>query len=242
MRLLTLNIWNVSEPLERRFSALKAGLQTLRPDIVCLQEVARDPRSLRRQSDMVGELCGLHHRCDYDELSTLSRYPITRSATVELPPAARDKGPWPALLTECDTGSGPLRVVNAHFTWRVETLQERVAQAHVLLPAIERFASGRTAAGTILCGDFNDDLDSPVVRLIVENGFRDTFAQCRPREQGFTFSLSNPHVHRAHPRDQRIDYVFVAGDLKADDCAVVFDGRNGFDLASDHYGLFCTLG
>ena len=34
---------------------------------------------------------------------------------------------------------------------------------------------------------------------------------------------------------------FAAGDLKADDFAVVFDVRNGFDPASDHYDVFCKF-
>lgn len=239
MRLLTLNIWNASEPLERRFAALKAGLQKLRPDIVCLQEVDRDPLSTQRQSDIIGEVCGLHHRCDYGELSTLSRFPIVRSATADLPPAANDPGPWPALLVECTTDGGPLAVVNTHFTWRIDTLQERVAQAEVLLPAIERFAGRDTRK--ILCGDFNDDPDSPAIRLVLGSGFRDAFAERHPNDIGLTFSLDNPHVDRRYTRSQRLDYVFAAGGLTIDNCAVVFDGRNGFDLASDHYGVFCTF-
>src|SRR5665213_1430850 len=43
LTVLTLNLWNVSAPLAPRMAALVAGLKMLRPDIVCLQEVADDP-------------------------------------------------------------------------------------------------------------------------------------------------------------------------------------------------------
>jgi endonuclease/exonuclease/phosphatase family metal-dependent hydrolase len=49
-RVLTLNLWNISEPLAARYRALEAGLKQLRPDIVCLQEVYRDPASGRSQA------------------------------------------------------------------------------------------------------------------------------------------------------------------------------------------------
>ncbi len=40
LTVLTLNLWNISEPLAPRMAALEARLKTLRPEIVCLQEVA----------------------------------------------------------------------------------------------------------------------------------------------------------------------------------------------------------
>ena len=52
---LTLNLWNINEPLAARMSALQAGLKILRPDIVCLQEVTDEPRSQQRQSEFVAQ-------------------------------------------------------------------------------------------------------------------------------------------------------------------------------------------
>jgi endonuclease/exonuclease/phosphatase family metal-dependent hydrolase len=39
VRVLSLNLWNISEPLDQRMSALIAGIYQLKPDIVCFQEV-----------------------------------------------------------------------------------------------------------------------------------------------------------------------------------------------------------
>ena len=55
---LTLNLWNINEPLEPRYRALAAGLKLLRPDIICLQEVARDPKSGRSQAELSPKCAG----------------------------------------------------------------------------------------------------------------------------------------------------------------------------------------
>ena len=76
---LTLNLWNIEGPLEARYSALARGLKLLRPDIVCLEEVSRDPQSVRSQTELIAEYCNLAHCAEKDELSILSRYPVVGS-------------------------------------------------------------------------------------------------------------------------------------------------------------------
>jgi endonuclease/exonuclease/phosphatase family metal-dependent hydrolase len=238
---LTLNLWNINEPLASRFSALAAGLQVLRPDIVCLQEVARDPRSARRQSEFVAEMCNLTHAVDNDGLSILSRYPIVRSHSAALPEAPDDP-PRQVLLAETLIDSRPLLVGNTHLAWRPEMVAERKAQVESLLPAIARFASAGAAKAKLLCGDFNDDPDSPAVRLLLDSGegFHDVYAECHHDSPGFTWSLQNPYVDPSTNRDQRIDYIFATDEIESKDCSVVFDGGD-LNFASDHFGVFCHL-
>lgn len=237
---LTLNLWNVNEPLAARYSALATALKVLRPDIVCLQEVARDPRSARRQSELVGEMCNLTHAVDKDALSILSRYPFVRSHSAALPEFPGDE-PRQVLLAETLIEGRPLLVANTHLAWRPEMIAERKAQVETLLAAIERYSSTGRPKAKILCGDFNDDPDSPALRLVSDSsaGFRDAYAECGPHKPGFTWSLQNPYVDRSTNIDQRIDYIFAAGELIAEDCAVVFDGNDGLDIASDHFGVLC---
>ena len=237
LTVLTLNLWNISEPLAPRMAALEAGLKTLRPDIVCLQEVAVDPRTRQRQSAFAAEACGLPHTVDDDQLSILSRFPIDRGYSVALPEIPDDE-PRQALLIDARIGSRPVLVVNTHLCWRVEWLTERKTQVDVLLPAIERHGA-RDA--TILCGDFNDDPDSPA--LLAVNGYRlglrDSFAACHPDAPGLTWMRQNPYVHHTTERDQRIDYIFCAGALTPISSAVVFNDAKA--LASDHYGVFSVF-
>jgi endonuclease/exonuclease/phosphatase family metal-dependent hydrolase len=237
--ILTLNLWNVSEPLAPRMTALTTGLKILRPDIVCLQEVGDDPHSGRRQSALAAEACGLEYAVDNEALSILSRYPVTRRQSATLPEAPRDE-PRQVLMAECAVEGRPLVIANTHFAWRLEQLAERKAQSEAVLAAVAGFACD--VSDKVLCGDFNDDPDSPAARHVVERGYRDSYAACHPDDVGFTFSLDNPYVHRGYPRSQRIDYVFISGAREPETCAIVFDGRDGLDLASDHYGVFCRLG
>jgi endonuclease/exonuclease/phosphatase family metal-dependent hydrolase len=239
---LTLNLWNVSEPLASRMTALEAGLKMLRPDIVCLQEVAHDPRTRQRQSAFAAQACGLPHAADNKQLSILSRFPIERSYSVGLPEVPEDE-PRQVLMADVRIDGRPVLVANTHLCWRLEWLAERKTQVDVLLPAIERHRSANEAQAKILCGDFNDDPDAPALRAVLDSGigFGDSYAECGRDNPGFTWSRKNPYVHPSTIRDQRIDYIFSAGELTPKDCSVVFDGSNGRDLASDHFGVFCNF-
>jgi endonuclease/exonuclease/phosphatase family metal-dependent hydrolase len=200
IRVLTLNLWNVNEPLAARMSALAAAS------------------------------CGLAHAVDNDALSILSRFPVVRSQSAPLPEAPRDE-PRQVLLAEVLIEGRPLLVANTHLAWRPKMIVERKAQ--VLLAAIERQGAAHDAK--ILCGDFNDDPDSPALRAVLESGlgFHGVYTLCRSDDPGFRWSRQNP--------DQRIDYIFSAGALVPQDCAVVFNGGNRLGFASDHFGVFCNL-
>lgn len=237
LTVLTFNLWNISEPLAPRMAALEAGLKTLRPDIVCLQEVAVDPRTRQRQSAFAAEACGLTHIVDDEQLSILSRYPFERGYTVALPEILDDE-PRQALLTDARIAGRLVLVANTHLCWRVEWLAERKAQVDVLLPALERHGA-RDA--TILCGDFNDDPDSPALLAVKSHrlGLRDSFAACHPDAPGLTWMRQNPYVHHTTERDKRIDYIFCAGAVTPISSAVVFNDATA--LASDHYGVFSVF-
>lgn len=239
---LTLNLWNVSEPLEPRYRALAAGLRRLRPDIVCLQEVARDPKTGRSQAELVAAMAGLKHRAEGNGLAILSSGPIVRSEGVALPQFPQDY-PRQILLADITVEGRPLSVANTHLAYRPEMIGERKIQAHALLAALKNYAAKSEAAAKVLCGDFNDTADSPAIRSILasKHRFRDAYAECHPRSDGFTFLCQNKYVDPVWTVDQRIDFIFVNGGLAVKDCSVVFDGSNGLDLVSDHFGVFCQL-
>jgi endonuclease/exonuclease/phosphatase family metal-dependent hydrolase len=239
---LTLNLWNINEPLEARHQALESGLKQLRPDIVCLQEADRDPKSGQRQSELVAIMCGHAHVVDENGLAIVSSNPILRSSNVPLPKFPGDF-PRHALSAELSIGGQPLLVTNTHLAYLPEMIEERQRQAEMLLTAIEnRYSTGNQTA-KILCGDFNDTADSPAVRAVMDgkDDFQDVFAERFPNCKGITYSCRNRYVDPSWTLDQRIDYIFASRDLAIKDCSVVFDGNNGFDLASDHFGVFCNL-
>jgi endonuclease/exonuclease/phosphatase family metal-dependent hydrolase len=241
-RVLTLNLWNISEPLEPRYRALAAGLAVLRPEIVCLQEVYRDPKSGRSQAALVAEMCRLKHYVGDIGLSIVSAQPVARSVVEDLPQIPDDP-PRQVLLAETVVEGRRLLVINTHLAYEPKMSEGRRKQAEVMLAAIKRHNPGPEACPAVLCGDFNDVAESPAVRLILEdeNGFRDAFAECQPRDHGFTYSPRNPYVEPSWTENERIDYVFVGPGLTAMTCTVVFDGGNGLDFASDHFGVACDI-
>ena len=237
---LTLNLWNINEPLEPRYRALEAGLNVLRPDIICLQEVGRDPKSARRQSELIAEMCNLAHVVEKNGLATACRYPIVRSHSVALPEFPGD-APRLVLLAECRIDERKLLVANTHLAYPPDMISERKKQAQAVLTAIERFPS---KIAKILCGDFNDVAESPTVRAVLESdeNFHDVFAECNPISPGITYSCQkNRYVDPYWTEDQRVDYIFAGRDLVPENCRVVFDGNSGLDLVSDHFGVFGTL-
>jgi endonuclease/exonuclease/phosphatase family metal-dependent hydrolase len=243
LSVLTLNLWNISEPLAPRRAALTAGIRRLQPDLVFLQEVARDPASKQLQSALVAHAGELAHIVDGEGgLAIVSRFPVQRSACVNLPEFARDE-PRYALLATCQIEAGPLLLANTHLASRLEMTRERTVQVDAVLAAIDGFSRANPAEAKILCGDFNDDPDSPAIQRVLTGGaeFRDAFGQCHPRDLGFTYSLENSYVPRAYPRSQRVDYVFTGGSATPQVCSVVFDGRDGLALASDHYGVLAEF-
>jgi endonuclease/exonuclease/phosphatase family metal-dependent hydrolase len=242
-RLLTLNLWNISEPLEPRYHALAAGLKKLRPEIVCLQEVYRDPKSGRSQAELVAEMCDLGHRVQGNGLSILSSQPVVRSA-IEPLPQMLDDPPRQVLLAEFLLEARRLLVVNTHLAYQPKMIEGRRKQAQAILTAIRRHDSSPGDCPKILCGDFNDVPDSPAIRLVLndELGFRDAFAKCHPRLRGLTYSpTKNPYVDPTWTENQRIDYIFLTRGLRPNNCSVVFDGTRGLKFVSDHFGVFCSI-
>jgi endonuclease/exonuclease/phosphatase family metal-dependent hydrolase len=165
-----------------------------------------------------------------------------RSSNVLLPNFPGDF-PRHALSAELSIGGQPLLVTNTHLTHLPEMIEERRRQAAMLLTAIERCCPPGKQTAKILCGDFNDTADSPAVRAVMDDkeDFQDVFAECFPNCRGITYSCRNRYVDPSWTLDQRIDYIFASRDLAIKDCSVVFDGNNGFDLSSDHFGVFSNL-
>ena len=187
-------------------------------------------------------MCGHAHVVDDNGLAIVCSSPIMRSSNVSLPEFPGDF-PRHALSAELLIGGQPLLVTNTHLAYRPEMIEERRRQAEMLLTAIKHHCSTGRPMAKILCGDFNDTADSPAVRAVMdsEEEFQDVFAECFPDCRGITYSCRNRYVDPSWTLDERIDYIFASRDLVIKDCSVVFDGNNGFDLASDHFGVFCNL-
>jgi endonuclease/exonuclease/phosphatase family metal-dependent hydrolase len=239
---LTLNLWNINAPIETRLGALERGLKRLAPNIVCLQEVAREPQSGQSQADHVAKICNHAHVAEDNGLAITSSIPFGPPTGVSLPEFSRDF-PRRSLSVEMTIDGIPLLVTNTHLAYPPEMNQERKSQVDVLLDAIAHRCSTATRLAKVLCGDFNDTETSPAVRAVLDSDLklRDVFAECHPGSAGFTYSSRNKYVEPSWTLDERIDYIFVSRHILPTSCSVVFDGSAGFDLVSDHFGVFANL-
>jgi endonuclease/exonuclease/phosphatase family metal-dependent hydrolase len=239
---LTLNLWNINEPLEPRYRALSKGLKKLRPEIVCLQEVHRDPKSGRSQAELIAEMCGLAHHVEKSDLAILCSQPLVRLNSAVLPQFKGDTRRH-VLLAEFQIEGRPLLVINTHLAYPPEMIEGRRKQAKAVLAIIKRRYPTPRGLTKILCGDFNDVAGSPSVCTVLNSDeqFRDVFSECHPNNPGFTYSPRNRYVERSWTVDERIDYIFVSRGLVPKDCFVVFDGKKGLEFVSDHFGVFSHL-
>ena len=258
IKVLTLNIWDVGESLDRRNALLASGLKRLQPDIVCLQEVSRLPPTQPIRSEQFAAPCGFAHHIfsglgesevrganlprNMEGLSILSRFPATRQESVALPYFAGDV-PRQILLAEFAIGQSRIAVATTHLAFPPTFSSEREVQMQRALGAIDRFAAQADIDAIILTGDLNDEPGSPAVQTILgsRHGFRDAYSACHPDDPGATFTSSNPYVGPGYAPGLRIDFIFATPKLEPMECTLVFDGTGGLDFVSDHLGVLCVF-
>jgi endonuclease/exonuclease/phosphatase family metal-dependent hydrolase len=259
IRLATLNVWALPEPIGRdvsaRIDAIGRRLAALDLDLIAFQEVwTRDAG--RRLGD-AGRSAGLRHAwsggADAGGLLLLSRYPIDEvsfesfALQGEIERVAMNleylsgKGFATARLS---TPAGPLLVVNTHLHARYSSAAKHRHIPHRTAQAVQMAARfmGR-AEPVVMLGDFNcQDGESDYQVLTEILGMTDA-----------AMALGNPQstvlhtnvYRRASSRDRRKDYFFVrsGGDRNLVPRAVVrsFDDRFEIDdepaNCSDHAGL-----
>jgi endonuclease/exonuclease/phosphatase family metal-dependent hydrolase len=258
IKVLTLNIWDVGESLDRRNALLASGLKRLQPDIVCLQEVSRLPPTAPIRSELFAAPCGLNHHLfsglgegevretplprNMEGLSILSRFPALRQASVALPYFAGDV-PRQVLLAEFAIGQSRIAVATTHLAFAPGFSSQREAQMRKALDAVDRFAAQANIDAIILTGDLNDEPGSPAVQAVLGStqGFRDAYSACHPNDPGPTFTSTNPYVGPGYVPGLRIDFIFATPKLEPVECALVFDGTAGLDFVSDHLGVLCVF-
>jgi len=208
VRIVTWNLHNRVAGLP----AIKAQLEALKPDIVCLQE-AYDKRFL-------DALPGAES-ARLSELVTLSRLKVVHSGPVQHPPRHRDlRVP---LEVRVETSMGELSVLNVHlFSYRplpASELWSRSTRRHVLqaiqfrsegLDLVEQWL-GEQPGPNVVAGDFNTP---PRGRLYarVASRLTDSF-YATGNGFGWTFPREFPLW--------RIDYVWVGKGVRALDCRPV---------------------
>ena len=225
-----------------RWSARKEAvvdfLRTQAPDIVGLQEAL--PGQLadlqaalpgyqrvgvgREDGKAKGEHCAI--------LVLTSRFTVVRSGTFWLSdtPEVPGSRSWgnniPRICTWVhlrDSSGKEAHVFNAHFDHQSQPSREKSA-------ALLRDRMAAVSGPCVLLGDFNATPDNPAVKLLLQAGWRDGFAEAAPKDDpGGTF-----HNWRGGGGGPRIDHVFVRPPARAIRCTVHRAEVRG-RVVSDHH-------
>jgi endonuclease/exonuclease/phosphatase family metal-dependent hydrolase len=264
LRVATLNVWALPEPLApkvaARIRAIGNRLGSLALDVAAFQEVWT--ADARRQLEAAGREAGLvhawHSKPSYGGgLLVLSRLPI-RSARFDAFSLRGDPGRpdhpdyyggkgWATV--EIETDAGPVTIVDTHLHARYARDVSHEYRAQRVGQIVELgFASRELRSPLVTVGDFNlTDRDPEHGILVGLTGLRDVareLADPRP-----TVLRANPYRSESSKPDRRVDYVLVRDGESARvvarstqrifDEAFEIDGRAA--SASNHAGVLSEL-
>ncbi len=256
-RVATLNIWSRFGPWEERLVGLRAGLRTVAPDVIGMQEVLRFPGM--DQAALVSE--GLGYEIAWGLTSDnhgfptgnaiLSKWPIARTEVVPLPNGGSDER-RSIVFAELASPFGMVPFFCTHLNWMLHHGHVRQLQVKALAETVARFAP-ISGFPPIVVGDFNAEPDSDEIRFL--RGltglggpcvyFADAFG-ISGAGPGVTFSKRNDFAEPLREPERRIDYVFVRGPDDAQrgeplDARVCFDEKHAGVFPSDHFGVVTTI-
>jgi endonuclease/exonuclease/phosphatase family metal-dependent hydrolase len=262
LRVATLNIWNRCGPWEQRLGAIRAGVAALSPDLLGLQEVVRlDPGDGDGLDQAEAIARGLGYAVAYGRAhdepfygnAALSRWPILRSQTFELPRCGTGEKRT-LLFAEIDSPHGLVPFFVTHLNWKFDEGHVRAAQVRDIAKRIDSVLRPGTFPA-VLVGDFNAEPDSDEIRFLrglTSLGeerrvyYQDAFGVAGGQAEGHTFARRNAFAAPLCEPDRRIDYVFVKGCEEPGrgqplEAAVCFDAEVAGAFPSDHFGVVATL-
>jgi endonuclease/exonuclease/phosphatase family metal-dependent hydrolase len=259
LRVLTLNILNLSRDWRSRRQAILGVLRRWEPDVVCLQEVVENERG-NQAGWLAAALggwafayAGEPPAADAGRIgnAVLSRWPIETSSSVRLP-YVPDEQEVPRVVVHARTDG--VDVFSTHLSWQLHdaALRERQVQALVLF--VSEHAHPAARIGPVVAGDLNAEPDSTAVRYLAgltsldgaSTYLQDAWRLAGDGGPGLTWSNGNPIAALDQEPDRRIDYVFSSfhgrtGAGRPVECRVVADEPVDGVWPSDHFGVLAVL-
>jgi len=263
LTVVTLNIWQEQGPWEQRLRLIALRMQSLRPDLICLQEVREVPGSIPNQAATLAAALGMEQTFEPaqdwgggDEgLAILSRLPIEQRDFCELPFTA-NRSRRVCLGAALRHARGLFWVFTTHLAFRLADGALRERQVLEVDRFVRSHPSPDTAAA-LLTGDFNAPPDADEIRYLrgltsldgQRTYYQDAFALCNPGIAGHTWTSENPYTKALGwlEPDRRLDYIFVtpmtrlgAGQVRS--CRLICTEPDpGGIYCSDHYGVLAEI-
>jgi endonuclease/exonuclease/phosphatase family metal-dependent hydrolase len=252
---LTLNLWGLEPPLDRRMALIADGLRALAPDVVGLQEVREAP-GVENQAAALARALGYQHVFapavafggGHEGLALLAREPFAAHEARELPHARPEERR--VLLS---ARLGELWVHTTHLDYRLQHGKEREDQ----VLAIDAAITARATVPQVLMGDFNARPEADEMRFLRglttlagrRTHYQDAWLRLHPAEPGWTWAAANPGTAPLAflEPDRRLDYVYVTtqrrdGRGRIRDCRIVLDRPDGEGVyPSDHFGVLADV-
>ena len=182
LRVVTLNLWGLSAPLDRRLALAVSQLQRLDPDVICLQEVRPlDGVSGPTTADALGNALGMHAEyratmqwsghnfagsaAGEEGLAILTRIQPAAVAYNQLPQSRAHEGRG-LLSVFVNVEHGPIWVHTTHLHYRLDDGLAREAQVVAVDEIVRNCGRNNDSKPQILCGDFNATPDSDEIRFL----------------------------------------------------------------------------
>jgi endonuclease/exonuclease/phosphatase family metal-dependent hydrolase len=243
-RIVTLNLEQDHKRWRERRPLILKGLQTLKPDIVALNEVSIVEQSARGLQKELSSLLGVHYNlvqqtkvnglAAVEGEALLTRFAVTETANLDY--QARD---MVALVARVDVDGRPLDVYVTHLYMSRGDDALRLFQVQQLLAWID---ARDDVSDCIVCGDFNATLEKPSAASMASR-----FHPTQTMPTAFTPLAGRDGVisHPYWPRmDRCIDYIWTAGATKTIASGVCFDRPAENDPTlwpSDHAGVWADI-
>ncbi|MEE9414427.1 MAG: endonuclease/exonuclease/phosphatase family protein [Acidimicrobiales bacterium] len=237
LRIVTLNAASLIEPgwADRRHEQV-AWIDSLDPDIVCLQEIWESPGNQNTAEWITEHTSNEWHTVfggfplpesfwpDSTLLfgsAILSRWPIESHELIALPvdenPAVADKPAFTMSLELLHARTNGIDVFSTHLAPPPEQAYHRVAQVQFIDDVIRQRASAGSPLPPILCGDFNAEPLSDEIRFLSSLATidgRSTYFQdawtVAGDGKGLTWDgRTNEIAASMHLPSKRLDYIFV---------------------------------
>ena len=239
----TLNIRNIADRWPERLPLLLADMAALQPDLLGLQEcvfaVNQDRVIGAAGPGRYAEHRAWAGRPEYGN-SLLVREPLTAVGAPERLDLGRNRSAVRVVVAMAERPPLAMVVTHLHHVPADEGAREEQARALVA------WLGDRPAAGgTIVVGDFNAEPVEATYRVMIEAGFRSAHAEANGTEPAVTW----PSGIQAPGMDTDgepgcLDYIWLAGPLRAATCRLAFDRPAVGDptlYPSDHLGLVARI-
>ncbi|MEC3878404.1 endonuclease/exonuclease/phosphatase family protein [Parapedobacter sp. 10938] len=222
------------------------------PDVICLQEVLKGQMEDLMAAfpgfagvgfdgpEMDAHLTGYHGVAKNPILFSKDRYELVGAGTYWLSEtplrggsiswgSARARHANYVRLKERETNK-EFRVINLHLDHKSQEAREE--QVKLVLAEAAQYTADFPQ---LLTGDFNASMANQVYRLVLEQGWRDSYTHIHgDTEPGYTVHLFKGDRYEKKAKGKKIDFIFAKGHVHAVDAEIIRDHVGG-QYPSDHY-------